>query len=476
MAVNLTDLTIQSARKKLDNGDISATELTEEILDQIEEQNDELNAYVEVYDTALEQAKAAQRIIDAGEGGPLTGVPIAIKDNMLVEGEIASCGSKMLEQFQAPEDATAIRKLKEAGVVLLGRTNMDEFAMGSSTENSAFGPTKNPIDTDYVPGGSSGGSAAAVAADMALASLGSDTGGSIRQPASLCGIVGVKPTYGGISRYGLIAMGSSLDQIGPFAKTVEDSRLLYEAMAGVDPRDATTLEKGTYKTTDPKELTVGAPLHMIEQDGIDEDVLDVFHDNIETLKSAGVTVKEIEMPNLEYALAVYYIVMPAEVSSNLARFDGVKYGHHEDADDLIADYKETRGEGFGEEVIRRIVLGSYVLSAGYYDAYYRGAEKVRTLLQKEFADAFSQVDGVITPTTPTPAFKLGDKTDDPLSMYLQDMFTVPANIAGVPGISVPAGTVAVDGTDLPLGLQIMTAHQNEDVMFRIAKQFEEARE
>lgn len=450
--MDTTSLTIKRIKDGVESGEFEADDVADAFLNKIDSQDD-INAYLESFDVT-------------------DGIPIASKDNILIEGKTVSAGSKILEEYTATYTATAAKRLEDAGFAFLGRTNMDEFAMGSSTENSAFGPTKNPHDTERVPGGSSGGSAAAVAAGLAPAALGSDTGGSIRQPASFCGLVGLKPTYGAVSRNGLIAMGSSLDQIGPITKTVEDARILFDAMKGEDSLDSTTLPNSVWEKKENEEVKVlGAPMHLIEQDGIDEEVLENFRESIDALKSQGYTVKDIEMPNLKYALAVYYVIMPAEVSSNLARFDGVKYGFHVDGDDLIDDYMKSRGEGFGKEVRRRIILGTYVLSAGYYDAYYNKAQAVRKQITAEFDAAFKKVDAIITPTTPTPAFKIGEKTSDPLQMYLSDIFTVPANIAGVPAISVPSGTVEREGGELPLGLQITAPHTKEARLFDIGATF-----
>lgn len=465
MAIDLENLTIVKARQDLDAKKYSAVELAESYLAAIKEKNSELNAYLEVYTDVLDQAKKADEIIASGQVKPLTGIPLAIKDNILIKGRKASGASKILENYTATYDATVIEKLKDQGVVFLGRTNMDEFAMGGSGENSAFGPTKNPHDTSRVPGGSSSGSAAAVGADLCVAALGSDTGGSIRQPASFCGAVGMKPTYGAVSRSGLMAMASSLDQIGPIAKTVADAEIIYNAIAGRDPLDSTSVE--LKKVEAKKQLTIGVPFEAIG-DGVDPEVKKNFEASLEKLKSLGHEIKEISLPNIGYALACYYVLMPAEVSSNLARFDGVRFGLHVDGENLLEDYKKTRGVGFGKEVRRRIMLGTYVLSAGYYDAYYGQATKVRQVIGDEFAAAFGSVDVIALPTTPTPAFKLGEKTADPLTMYLEDIFTVPANIVGMPAMSVPSGKTA---EGLPLGLQLMAPHFGEQTLFNLGKQF-----
>jgi aspartyl-tRNA(Asn)/glutamyl-tRNA(Gln) amidotransferase subunit A len=409
-------------------------------------------------------------MIKEGKGTVLTGIPIAVKDLILLNGKRVSGGSKILEGYRATYDATAIAKLKAQGVVFLGRTNMDEFGMGSSTENSAYKVTKNPLDTSRVPGGSSGGSAAAVAMNGAIAALGTDTGGSVRQPASFCGLVGLKPTYGAVSRNGLIAYGSSLDQIGPLTKTVADAEIIFNAIKGHDPMDSTSLSDKENPET-PKEFTIGVPRHFLGE-GIDAEVLANFNESVKRLESLGVKVKEVTLPNIYYSLAVYYILAPAEASSNLSKFDGVRYGLHKDGDNLLGDYLETKGAGFGAEVRRRIVLGTYILSHGYYDAYYTKANKVRSVLRKDFADAFKEVDAIVMPVSPVPAFKIGEKSDDPLSMYLADIFTVTANLVGVPAMSVPSGFTTRDGVDLPLSMQFLAPHRREDILFALGKLFE----
>ena len=416
----------------------------------------DVHAFLEVFDDAKSNGQ-----------GPLSGKIVAIKDNILFEGHRASAGSKILEGFIAPYDATVIKKLKAAGAIIVGRTNMDEFAMGSSTENSAYGVTRNPHDLSRVPGGSSGGSAAAVARGMVFASLGSDTGGSIRQPAAFCGVVGLKPTYGRVSRSGLIALASSLDQIGPFAKTVSDAEILYDVIRGRDPLDSTTISDDTYPVQKKFSKVIGVPRGFVEAEGVDESVKKNFRDAEEKFRSLGYEIRDIELPHIKYSLAVYYIIMPAESSSNLARFDGVKYGLYKDGKDVIDDYFKTRGEGFGREVRRRIILGTYVLSSGYYDEYYGSALNMKRLITKELMQAFEKVDLILTPTTPTPAFKIGEKMSDPLSMYLADIFTVPANIAGLPSISIPSGFA---GT-LPLGIELTAGLWREDNLFTAGKEF-----
>lgn len=399
--------------------------------------------------------------------GPLLGKTIAIKDNILFEGHKASAGSKMLENFTATYDATVIKKIKEAGAIIVGRTNMDEFAMGGSTENSAYGPTRNPHDFERVAGGTSGGSAAAVASGMVWAAIGSDTGGSIRQPASFCGVVGLKPTYGRVSRSGLIAMTSSFDQIGPITKTVSDTELLYNVIKGKDQMDSTTISDDTYKLARKFSKVIGIPKQFVESEGVSAEVTKNFEEVVEKFKNLGYKIKEIELPNLKYALSVYYIIMPAEASANLARFDGVKYGMHKDGENSIDNYFQTRGAGFGREVRRRIILGTYVLSSGYYDAYYGKAVEVRKLITSEIREAFRGIDLILTPTTPNVAWKVGEKSQNPLEMYLEDIFTVPANVSGCPAISLPSGFAG----KLPLGIELTADLGREDNLFAAGKEF-----
>lgn len=473
MKIELTTLTIHEAAQALERGDYSSRELTQAVLDIIATKNPEINAFAEVFADALSQADAADARIARGEKGALLGIPLAIKDNMLFAGHHATSGSKILEGYVAPYTGTAVAKLIAAGAVIIGRTNMDEFAMGSSSETCAWGPVKNPIDVTRVPGGSSGGSAAAIAMGSVLGSLGSDTGGSIRQPAALCGIVGLKPTYGAVSRYGIMAMGSSLDQIGPFAKTVNDVEVLYGAIAGKDQMDSTSFGEDERPYVLPKHTyRIGVPESFVNMEGVDADVREHFDAMIAKLKEAGHTIVPIEMPTLPLALAIYYILMPAEVSSNLARFDSVRFGLRKEGAKLLDTYKLTRGEGFGAEVRRRILLGTYVLSAGYYDAYYNKAVLVRRKLTDEFKAILKDVDLIATPTSPSPAFKIGEKTADPLKMYLEDIFTVSANITGVPGISIPNGTVDREGKQLPVGIQFMADHFHEPYLFGIGKEVE----
>lgn len=472
--IDLKNLTIKKTHEHFINGDFTALDLVKEYLKNIESKNKDLNAYLEVFNDVEEQAKLADEKIKSGKSTLLTGIPFAIKDNILIEGRIASSASKILENYHATYDATVIKKLKEQGVIFLGRTNMDEFAMGGSTENSAYGVTKNPHDTSRVAGGTSGGSAAAVASDLALVALGSDTGGSIRQPSSFCGTVGLKPTYGGVSRYGLMAAASSFDQIGPIAKTVSDVEIIWNELQGKDSMDSTTIDAKTY----PKEVlknkkpVVGIPRDFMNQGGIEKEILENFESTIQKLKSNGFEVVDISIPSIKYSLAAYYIIIFAEESSNLARFDGVKYGLHKEGKNLLEDYLITRGEGFGKEVRRRILLGTYVLSSGYYDAYYNKANIVRALIKNDFLEAFKKVDVILTPTTPSSAFKIGEKVTDPLQMYLEDIFTVTANLTGMPAISVPSGKTK-DG--LPLGIQFTANLGREDVLFNIGKDFYESK-
>ena len=454
--------------------EISARELVSFYLENIKEKNGELNAYLEVFDDAALEAEKADKEINSGraENKPLLGIPLAVKDNILIKGKIASAGSKMLENYRAAYDATVIQKLRQAGAIFLGRTNMDEFAMGASTENSAFGVTKNPNDTNRVAGGSSGGSAAAVAMDGCLAALGSDTGGSIRQPAGFCGVVGLNPTYGAVSRFGLIAMASSFDQIGPIAKTVEDAEIVFNIIKGKDPMDSTTAMPGVdgaiASTYDVDALKIGVLKY--DKTGVDAEVNNAVEETAKKLEEMGYKIKEIELPNIEYSVPCYYVLVPAEASSNLARFDGVRYGLSKDGENLFDDYMQTRKKGFGAEVRRRIMLGAYVLSAGYYDDYYIRAQKVRMIIRKDFQKVFEAQNGgvnvILTPISPTPAFKIGEKSADPLQMYLEDMFTAPAKLAGLPAISIPAGKTAAG---LPMGVQLIAPWFKEDLLFGIGK-------
>jgi len=460
----------------LHNGDISSVELTQHYLDRIRSHNTQLNAYITVCeDSALAQARAADLRYQQKTAGKLTGIPLAHKDIFCTQGIRTSCASKMLDNFISPYNATVVEKLNAAGMVTLGKTNMDEFAMGSSNETSFYGPVKNPWDNDRVPGGSSGGSAAAVSASLAPIATGTDTGGSIRQPASLCNLTGLKPTYGRISRYGMIAFASSLDQAGPMARNAEDAALLMNEMAGFDPRDSTSVDQTVpdYTTTlnDSIEgLRIGLPKEYFGE-GLDPQVAKTIDAAIKAYESLGAVIKEITLPNTSLAVPTYYVVAPAECSSNLSRMDGVRFGHRcEDPKDLLDLYQRSRGEGFGDEVKRRIMTGTYALSAGYYDAYYLKAQQCRRLISDDFQQAFNDIDVIMGPTAPTTAFKLGDKTDDPVAMYLADIYTISTNLAGLPGISIPAGFV--DG--LPVGLQIIGNYFNEARLLNVAHRYQQA--
>jgi len=472
--IDTRTLTIKKAHEHLLNKDFSVAELCDTYLFTIKEKDKEIGAFLETFDDVADQCRRAQKMFEDGTATLLTGIPIAVKDNILIEGKKVSAASKILEGYVASYNATAIKKLQDAGAVFIGRTNMDEFAMGSSTENSAYGVTRNPHDTTRVPGGSSGGSAAAVAMDGAMVALGSDTAGSVRQPAAFCGCVGLKTTYGSVSRHGLIALGSSLDQIGPITKNVSDAEIVFNFLRGQDSFDSTTISDETYTSRQsaiPKKLKIGVPRTLIEGGGIDADVLENFEQSIKRLKDLGHEIKNIELPHAKYSLPAYYIMLPGEASSNLARFDGLRYGLHVSGDKLLDDYLLTRGQGFGPEPRRRILLGTYVLSSGYYDAFYNKSQKARELIGQDFVKAWKDVDVVITPTTPTPAFKLGEKMMDPVSMYLADVFTVPSNIAGIPTISVPSGSVLREGKTLPLGIQFISPQCREDILFAVGKEF-----
>lgn len=470
--IEFKNLTISEARKKLDQGEITAVDLAKYYLDQISEKNSDINAYLEIYNDVLEQAKEAQKIIEAKKSQPMTGIPIVLKDNIMVKGRINSAASKILENYVCTYTSTAAQKLIDQGAVILGRANMDEFAMGGSTENSAFGVTKNPHDLERVAGGSSGGSAAAVAMDGAMCALGSDTGGSIRQPAGFCGVVGLKPTYGSVSRHGLMAMASSLDVIGPITKTVADAKILFENISGADPYDSTSFDIKE-KSLDRAVKKIGVPRKFLEK-GVDSEILKQFNESLEKLSKNDYEIIDIDMPNLDYSLAVYYVLMPAEVSSNMARYDGIKYGSREVGDDLVSGYFKTRGHLLGSEVKRRIMLGTYVLSAGYADEYYKKSWQVRNLIKGDFARAYEKVDLIATPISPTPSFKIGEKSD-PIAMYLADIFTISANLAGVPAISIPDGTINLDGKNLPTGLQLIAPHYGEEKLFETGQKFEKIR-
>ncbi len=451
----------------------TAVELLESYLEVVKSHDDHLRCFLSL-DQEAAQARAAEieaRLDQGQKVGPLAGLPIALKDNICVQGRPTTCASKILKNFVAPYSSTVWERLEEAGAVLIGKTNLDEFAMGSSTENSAFGPTRNPWDPNRVPGGSSGGSAACVAAQMAPVALGSDTGGSIRQPAALCGVTGFKPTYGRVSRYGLVAFASSLDQIGPLAKSVEDCETIYRVIAGHDPRDSTSAR---YPLPPSGEVPVrglrfGIPRHLLE--GLSSQALDSFERCCQSLESAGARPVEIELPHLDYSLAAYYVLAPAEASSNLARYDGVRYGFRaEGSEDVLEMFKKTRAEAFGPEVKRRIMLGTYTLSSGYYDAYYLKAQKARTVLRYDFEKAFGEADLVVMPATPTPAFRLGEKSGDPMEMYLSDIYTVSANLVGLPGLVVPGPEVE----GLPYGFQMLAPHWEEERLFAAGRAFQQA--
>jgi len=469
----LNQLTIKQAAEKLDKREISSVELTNACLKQIKKNDNKINAYLSVFEeTALSQAKKADERRAKGETNELLGIPMAVKDNILIADLPCTAGSKILENYIAPYDATVIKKLRDAGAIFLGKTNMDEFAMGSSTENSGFFPTKNPHDLSRVPGGTSGGSAAAVAADDCCYALGSDTGGSIRQPASFCGVVGLKPTYGAVSRYGLISFASSLDQIGLFAKTAEDAKIIFEAIKGKDELDSTSAEPNfKSKILNLKSVKIGIPKEYFIE-GMEIEVEKIIKNAIKKIEALGVKIEKISLPHSKYALACYYIICTSEASANLARYDGIRYGCKSQIKSQIQNltevYLENRGQGFGTEVKRRIMLGTYALSTGYYEAYYLKAQKVRTLIKQDFDKAFEKIDFVLTPTSPTPAFKLGEKTKDLLQMYLSDIFTVPVSLAGIPALSLPIGKTQ----GLPVGLQIIGKPFQEKKILNFANYLE----
>lgn len=465
-------MSIRELRKKFLEGTYTPLHAFEEATAVIRERDSNIHAFLHVYDDARSDAeKATLRYREEGERAPmLLGIPLAVKNNILIKGKPATAGSKILETYVAPYDATVIARLRNEGPVVMGDTNLDEFALGSSTENSAFGPTKNPHDISRVPGGTSGGSAAAVAMGAAVVALGTDTGGSIRQPASFCGIVGMKPTYGAVSRYGLIASGSSLDQAGVLGKTVEDIEIVFNSIAGEDPLDGTTLKKDTYPKVALKDTyRIGVPRAFIRE-GLDPGVRACFDATLEALVRDGHDVIDIELPLFEKGLAAYYIVQPAELSSNLARYDGVRFGLRVDGKDLLDDYRKTRALGFGPEVKRRIILGTYTLSSGYFDAFYGKAEAVRRMMREELARTYATVDLILTPTAPTPAYTLGEKAD-PLAMYLGDIFTVPVSLTGVPAISLPSGTVRMNEKELPVGMQFIAPWGGDARLFDFGKKF-----
>jgi aspartyl-tRNA(Asn)/glutamyl-tRNA(Gln) amidotransferase subunit A len=462
--------TLKEIHEDLKSGAVTVESLISEARTMIDSKDGDIHALLGLYSDQLieEQTAKAKEMFKNGTDTLVTGVPIVLKDNIVVQGEKATAGSKILSDYTAIYNATVVKKLKAAGAILLGRANMDEFAMGGSTENSAFGVTKNPTDLTRVAGGSSGGSAAVVAYGAVPVALGSDTGGSIRQPASFCGVVGLKPTYGVVSRYGLMAMGSSLDAIGPFGNTVDDVETVFDIIKGPDDLDGTSVKNISENNT-PLKKKIGVPRSFVEREGIDSEVLANFNASIEKLKTAGYEIVDVNLEHLEKALSVYYVVVFAEISSNMARYDGIRYGMSVKDENMIKGYFKTRTEGFGDEVRRRILLGTYVLSSGYYDAYYNKANVVREMLRAEFRDVFKDVDAIAMPTSPVPAFKIGEKSHDPLAMYLADIFTVPVNIVGVPAISLPSGKTE---SNLPLSLQLVAPHFGESTLFTIGRDFE----
>jgi aspartyl-tRNA(Asn)/glutamyl-tRNA(Gln) amidotransferase subunit A len=473
--MELHQLTIHELQKLIVSGEVTSFGIVTSVFKRIDAVEEDVHAYITLMKNyAFEEALKADKDIKAGKIKPLTGIPIALKDIVCTKGFLTTCGSHILHNYIPPYDATVVEKLKDSGAVFTGKTNMDEFAMGSSTETSYFGITRNPWDLDRIPGGSSGGSAAAVAADLCIASIGSDTGGSIRQPAALSGVVGMKPTYGRVSRYGLIAFASSLDQIGPFTKDVEDCAIMMNALAGYDPRESTSVPMDVpdyreFLSRGIEGWRVGIPKEYFIE-GIDPEVEESVRKAITVIEGLGAKCIEMSLPHTEYCLAVYYIIAPAEASSNLARYDGVKYGFRsQESRDLLDMYKKTRSAGFGAEVKRRIMIGTYALSSGYYDAYYKKASQVRALIKRDFEEAFKQCDVILTPTSPTPAFKIGEKTEDPLQMYLSDIFTISANLAGIPGISVPCGFTR---KGLPIGVQFLAGHFEEGKLIQISSAFE----
>ncbi|MBE6397310.1 MAG: Asp-tRNA(Asn)/Glu-tRNA(Gln) amidotransferase subunit GatA [Lentisphaerae bacterium] len=478
--MSLNELGVREAAEGLAAKKFSSVELTQAVIDRVREKDGEIGAYLTFDEEgALAAAKAADEARAAGGESPLLGVPVAIKDLINVKGQPCTCASKMLKGYVSPYDATVIRNLKSAGVVCAGRVNMDEFAMGSSTENSGLGVTRNPYDVTRVPGGSSGGSAAAVGGDLAIAALGTDTGGSIRQPASFCNIVGLKPSYGRVSRFGVTAFASSLDQVGPMTKSVDDAAMLLQVLAGHDEMDGTTPKDPVpdymkaMEGASMKGVRIGLPKEYYDVSGLDPEVKRITDEAIKACEAAGAELVEVSLPHTEYAMAVYYIIAPAEASANLARFDGVRYGHRSGrSDDVFSLYARSRAEGFGPEVKRRIIMGTYVLSSGYYDAYYGRASKVRTLIRRDFEDVFRKVDTLLTPVAPTPAFKLGE-VQDPLTMYLNDLFTIPGSLAGNCSMSVPAGFAAAGDARLPVGVQFICDAYREDTLLRVGKAFEQ---
>src|SRR3989339_708736 len=470
--LDLKNLTIEKAHQSFLNGEFTCQKLAGEYLRVIKEKNKELNVYLEVFKDVMEQAKKADKRFAGGSAVLMTGIPVAIKDNILFKGHKVSAGSKILENYTATYDSTVVKKLKEAGAIFMGRTNMDEFAMGVSTENSAYGVTKNPHDLKRVSGGSSGGSTACIAMNGALVALGSDTAGSCRQPASFCGVVGLKPTYGTVSRYGLIAMGSSLDVIGVLGKNISDVQIVFDFIKGRDKMDSTSISSEFYKKKSVSQPAIGIPRDFIKE-GIDPRVIINFEETIKKLKSAGYLVRDIELPYVKYSVPAYYIITPAEISANLARFDGMRYGSSSEGKNLKEVYEKSRGKGFGKEVRRRILLGTYVLSHGYHDAYYNKANTIRRLIINDYNKAFEEVDLILTPTTTGPAFKIGEKVNDPIKMFLEDIFTGPANIVGLPAISIPSGFIEEEGSKLPIGIQFVAPLNREDILFEVGKKFKD---
>jgi aspartyl-tRNA(Asn)/glutamyl-tRNA(Gln) amidotransferase subunit A len=476
--LRLNTLAISELRRLLDNRDTTPKEILDDVFKRIDEVEERVGSFITITrDNAYKMAEDAEQTIVSNKSSILTGIPVAVKDNMCTKGILTTCASKMLHNFIPPHESTVTSKMNEQGYVLVGKTNLDEFAMGSSTENSGFHTTRNPWDLERVPGGSSGGSAAAVAADECIAALGSDTGGSIRQPAALCGVVGLKPTYGRVSRYGLVAFASSLDQIGPITKNVTDAAIMLDAISGSDPLDSTSApfdapDFAAVLGKDIKGMKLGIPKEYFIE-GMDKEVEDAVRAAIKKLESLGAIPVEISLPHTGYAVASYYILATSEASSNLARYDGVKYGFRIEGKDLLDMYMNTRARGFGKEVKRRIMLGTYALSSGYYDAYYKKAQQVRTLIKHDFDNAFKHADIIVTPTSPTPAFKVGDKAADPLQMYLSDIFTISVNLAGVPAISIPCGFTK---ESLPVGLQMIGKHFDEESLFKAAFAYEQSTE
>ena len=467
----MEDMSIKEIHRRLIQKEISAQEIAQLYLDTIKQKEEDLNAFITATpELALEHARAVDAKIAKGENiSLLAGIPCALKDAILVEGVRCTAGSKILSEYTASYDATVTKKLRENDAVIVGKTNMDEFGMGGSTENSSFGVTKNPYDLTRVAGGSSGGSAVSVASEETMVALGEDTGGSVRLPASFCGVVGLKPTYGAVSRHGIIALASSFDQVGPFAKTVEDAEIVFQAISGQDELDSTSVAYlyKSHDSIDLKQLKVGVPKEYFSE-GLDKEVGKVIKDGLQKLENEGTHIEEISLPHVKYALAAYYIINTSEASSNLARYDGIRYGNAVDSDDLLQTYLQNRGQGLGAEVKRRIMLGTYALSAGYYDAFYLKAQKIRTLLKNDFEEAFQKVDVIMGPVSPILPYKIGEKADDPLAMYLVDVYSVPINLVGLPGISVPAGMA----NNLPVGMQMISPPFQEDLLFAVGKSFE----